>query len=778
MVAQTPLLELGLLGARSHRIWLAVALIALRSDFWLGFYVRIKPEASLAVAGSLENNLLCAPDCSTLTLLIEQQPPLRLRRYARFMTVWTGILQLPKTVNVSCFCKSIGQHSSNCLNFSNGNFIMLTLKRRLFVPNVILILAWLLLFEADAHGQDFGVKLFEVTSHDFGDVRKGEVPEYRFKFVNRLNEPLHIRSVKSSCGCTEATASQETIQPGEEGEIVCKYKTPATKFPGNKEASINVLFDLPQLVEKQLTVKGNITTEFSFEPKIINFGQVTEGEVAQVKVKLTSKENPRFQIKDVRSDDQIAVDYREIRTSSAETEIVSYELTATLLSSAQKGYLHGEIYLDLGIHPDGSLKTKTLALSYTGRLNSLLQLSKEILDFGTMQPGEVASQKLVLRSAKPFKIIDIVKGDGFSVSASSQSKKTHIIEVTCDAGNKLGVHESKLKFSVEYVNAPLVQTDPKENLAVVNVKTEIVASGVTRDQINMEYLAKTLNQNYAIPKIDLGKVESTAEKGTFGPFDFSPDGSKVLVNEGSNLFLIDCLTGRLIKKWSGVNAMPKSVNPLPKGITAFSFSPDGSIVGVRPQNSDRQSDRLELYDVVSGKPLKGFLSKTNLIGGVVFSNDGRLVATGSENGAAIIWNVPTGELIKTLKLGFQPRSFQFSDDDVLAIFGGGDGLSGQAEVWSTNGWNKRFSVKDCTAIALSEDGNLFATAQTSSEFVKIWDVDTSQSNTLETSSGAKSLDFNYDASKLLVGYDDATQFDVTLFDVKSGEKILVLKGHT
>ena len=387
---------------------------------------------------------------------------------------------------------------------------MSTFKKSPFASSVLLTLALLLLLETKAHGQDFGVKVFEETSHDFGDVRKGEAPEYRFKFINRLNEPLHIRSVKSSCGCTEATASKEILQPGEEGEIICKYNTSTTKFPGKKDASINVLFDSPQLVERQLTVKGNIITEFSFEPKVINFGQVTEGEVAQVKIKLTSNENPRFRIKDVKNDDHISVDYQEIRTGAAETEIVSYELTATLLDSAKKGFFHGEINLDLdlGFHPDGRPKTKTLSLSYLGKLNSTLQISKETLVFKPMKLGEVDTETLILSSAKPFKIIDIVKGDGFSVSDSSQFKKAHVIKVTFNAGNNLGVHESKLKFFVEYETAPPVQTDPKENSAVVNVKTEIVASGVTRNQIKGELQGKP----------ELSKpIQKSAPRETFNP---------------------------------------------------------------------------------------------------------------------------------------------------------------------------------------------------------------------------------------------------------------------
>lgn len=363
---------------------------------------------------------------------------------------------------------------------------MLTLRKSPFLLSALFALVWLSLPEANAHGQDLGVKIFDGTSHDFGDVLKGETPEYRFKFVNRLNKTLHIRSVRSSCGCAEAAASQETFQPGEKGEIICKYNTPTAKFPGKKDVSIIVLFDMPQIVERQLTVKGNIITGVTLEPRIIDFGQVTQRKVRPVKIHLTSTENPHFRIKAVRGVDHINVQAKETRRT--ETGIVSYELTATLLNSAPKGYFQGEIYLDLelGLQPDGLLKVKTLPLSFTGKLNSTLQLSLDTLDFGPMKPGEVATRKLFLTSPKSFKISDVVQGKGFSVSNSPQSKETHVIEVTFEAGNKPGKQESELKFLVEYPNTSAAQTDPKLNSAVVTAITEIVAPGATINQIDRE----------------------------------------------------------------------------------------------------------------------------------------------------------------------------------------------------------------------------------------------------------------------------------------------------
>ena len=354
---------------------------------------------------------------------------------------------------------------------------MLTLDKHIFWLSNVFFMACLSLLGANAHGQDWVGKLFESTSHDFGDVLKGEVPVYRYKFVNNLSETLHIRSVKSSCGCTEATASKDTFQPGEKGEIICKYNTPTTKFPGKKDASIIVLFDQPQLVEQQLTVKGNIITGISLEPKEVDFGQIVEGKLKPVKVQLTSTENPNFRIKEIRDVKYIDIQTKEIKRT--ETGIVSYELTATLLDSAPKGYFQGEVYLDLelGLQPNGLPKIQTLPLSFTGKLNSTLQLSPEILTFGPMAPGEVTKRKLFLKSTKPFKISEIIAGEGFRVSNNTQSKVVHIVEVACEAGKKLGKQETELKILIEYANASPAATNLESVL--VKVITEINDSSMT-----------------------------------------------------------------------------------------------------------------------------------------------------------------------------------------------------------------------------------------------------------------------------------------------------------
>ena len=59
---------------------------------------------------------------------------------------------------------------------------------------------------------------------DYGTVTKEEDSGIRsFEFTNTGDEPLIIKNVQSSCGCTVPSKPTEPIQPGQTGKIDVKY---------------------------------------------------------------------------------------------------------------------------------------------------------------------------------------------------------------------------------------------------------------------------------------------------------------------------------------------------------------------------------------------------------------------------------------------------------------------------------------------------------------------------------------------------------------------------
>lgn len=64
---------------------------------------------------------------------------------------------------------------------------------------------------------------FEVTTHDFGTIQKGDDCTYEFKFKNTGKEPLILANCQASCGCTTPACPKEPIGPGSSGSIKVKY---------------------------------------------------------------------------------------------------------------------------------------------------------------------------------------------------------------------------------------------------------------------------------------------------------------------------------------------------------------------------------------------------------------------------------------------------------------------------------------------------------------------------------------------------------------------------
>ena len=67
--------------------------------------------------------------------------------------------------------------------------------------------------------------MFTDSSHDFGNVARGSKAVYHYKFTNIYEEPAHIASVRSSCGCTSVDEyTKSTLKTWDTGDIVADFK--------------------------------------------------------------------------------------------------------------------------------------------------------------------------------------------------------------------------------------------------------------------------------------------------------------------------------------------------------------------------------------------------------------------------------------------------------------------------------------------------------------------------------------------------------------------------
>ena len=299
-----------------------------------------------------------------------------------------------------------------------------------------------------AFGQEWARKMFEQTSHNFGDVARNGKAEFEFVISNIYLGDVHIASVRTSCGCTSPRIKQASLKTYEKSAIVAKFNTHL--FLGRKGATVTVVFDKPAHAEVQLHVKGNIRGDVVFSPGSVQLGSVDQGTPAAAKVSLSHTGSNNWRILEVKSGNPHIV-ARAVETGRGGGR-VSYDLLVRLDRNAPAAYLRDHLVL---ITNDG--RSKKLALRVEGRVRPAIMVSPSSLFMGVLQPGKQVTRQLVVRGKKAFRIVSI-KCDDDSLkllSPVADTRKTlHVIPVTFIAGARTGKLSQTIRIETDLEEAP------------------------------------------------------------------------------------------------------------------------------------------------------------------------------------------------------------------------------------------------------------------------------------------------------------------------------------
>lgn len=293
---------------------------------------------------------------------------------------------------------------------------------------------------APSHGQEWARKMFEEFSHDFGEVKKGELPEYRFTVKNIYNEDINISRVFSSCGCTQVSVSKRNLKTWETADIVCRFNS--KPFDGFKQATVTVQFGPPMTGEVQLTVKGTIVSAINLYPESIDFGQVSRGKTPVFRTTITGPEGVPFRIVDIKS--TFAHVGVSLGNPSRVGNRIQYTMQTKLKDSAPEGFSQGELFIVV----DDNGRPRQIPLKFNAKMASALKFSPAILTYNNVQPGEELTKRVVLRADEPFKVTDVkCRTKAFRVAESKNDlKKTHVLEVTYTGEDTPGRSETELTF--------------------------------------------------------------------------------------------------------------------------------------------------------------------------------------------------------------------------------------------------------------------------------------------------------------------------------------------
>jgi WD40 repeat protein/serine/threonine protein kinase len=230
---------------------------------------------------------------------------------------------------------------------------------------------------------------------------------------------------------------------------------------------------------------------------------------------------------------------------------------------------------------------------------------------------------------------------------------------------------------------------------------------------------------------------------------FSPDGSHLLTGSDDKVVrLWDVNSGQTIRSWSAQK----------QNVECVGFSPDGKLIAVGGNKAE-----LALWNTQTGAEIAHlYPPDQNMVWSVAFSPNGKYLAAseggkreaGTEKQRVTVWDVNSHRLAGTLTgHTYDIRTVLFSPDGKVLITGSEDGT---IRFWDAATYQQlaKLNTDKVATLAISSDGKRIVTGS-DAKTVKIWDVATKQELcTLTIPSEVTSVAFSPDNRVLAVASKD------------------------
>jgi WD40 repeat protein len=228
----------------------------------------------------------------------------------------------------------------------------------------------------------------------------------------------------------------------------------------------------------------------------------------------------------------------------------------------------------------------------------------------------------------------------------------------------------------------------------------------------------------------------------------------------------------------------QAVLPHDYRISSVAVSPDGRTLAVgspndvanRPDLIDQRRGQIVLWDIARRTRLATLKTRSDLVGRVIFSSDGTLLAVSTMD-RVVVWDVDRRTPVKSIN-GY---IHDFSPDGRTLGVISDAGESVKITTWDVSTWRRTYTMEQkfedvVYAVAFSRDGKLLAFAGANSKLV-VWDVRrrARQSLLKSTVGTVKSISFSPDGRLLAFGGEDAS---IVLWSVAQEKVVRTLTAHS
>ncbi len=267
----------------------------------------------------------------------------------------------------------------------------------------------------------------EQPTKEFGTVRQGEVREHVFRFVSDGEEPLIVKAIKPSCGCTKAeikllSASGDvlpyekgaSIPIGQEFQLLTEASTDG-KGPGAFGAQVSVYSNAPGS-PYNVRLSAQIEPVLVIEPDHQLFlGQITTVERKEADVTVYSKRGERFSLKEdlgpLAAKRPIALELAP-ENPDAEGKSDRWKVHVIAGPGLEIGMVNAPLQLlsDLPIpnpkypNPDGSVKCYPVMIAVQARVMGLVGAEPAFVSFGMVRPGQAMERAVRIECRDEFQL--------------------------------------------------------------------------------------------------------------------------------------------------------------------------------------------------------------------------------------------------------------------------------------------------------------------------------------------------------------------------------------
>ncbi len=408
--------------------------------------------------------------------------------------------------------------------------------------------------------------------------------------------------------------------------------------------------------------------------------------------------------------------------------------------------------------PTGELKTKLkisgelvhkVAFSPDGKMLFSEERNKHIFE------AEDGKAIRILKQDENVTIWDVSTGQPISVLSPEIGMLTDSVSFSPD-GNTLATIESFFASSIRL-------WDVKTGKLKRSLEGHI--SGAGNGNVTLSPDGKKLFSGSTFSTINIWDVKSKeiaytlqTDQGTTRAVAINSDGSKLATGSSDGTIkLWDFKTKKLLQTFEGRTGAIYQVAFSPDGNLLASASEDKAIklwnikteklqttlightdyevccVAFNPTGQMLASGGLgvldntvRLWNVDSGEPEAILEGHSSYVVSVVFSPDGKMLASASLDESIKLWDLETLEVIRTIPTGKEISTIIFFPDSLTLASGGGITSDGTIKLWDVESGKLKGALRghnsSVISLDLSQDGNLLASSSWDGT-LRLWDVE-------------------------------------------------------